>query len=145
MGDADQHFDVGSRVWHEAEHTTADLVTRGVLDDEARSVYEGVQDVGESAWSTSSYQRENTLMLSDESEADASPKLIINNHDTEASHSATVGQVDDEDLLYMVSRGIDEDDATDMLVEGFFVPVLEEVAVDELSEDLEELVSERLD
>jgi Fe-S cluster assembly protein SufD len=145
FGHDDQHFDVGSRVWHEAEHTTADLVTRGVLDDEARSVYEGVQDVGESAWSTSSYQRENTLMLSDESEADASPKLIINNHDTEASHSATVGQVDDEDLLYMVSRGIDEDDATDMLVEGFFVPVLEEVAVDELSEDLEELVSERLD
>jgi Fe-S cluster assembly protein SufD len=145
FGHDDQHFDVGSRVWHEAEHTTADLVTRGVLDDEARSVYEGVQDVGESAWSTSSYQRENTLMLSDESEADASPKLIINNHDTEASHSATVGQVDDEDLLYMVSRGIDEDDATDMLVEGFFVPVLEEVAVDELREDLEELVSERLD
>ena len=145
FGHDDQHFDVGSRVWHEAEHTTADLVTRGVLDDEARSVYEGVQDVGESAWSTSSYQRENTLMLSDESEADAAPKLIINNHDTEASHSATVGQVDDEDLLYMVSRGIDEDDATDMLVEGFFVPVLEEVAVDELSEDLEELVSERLD
>ena len=145
FGHDDQHFDVGSRVWHEAEHTTADLVTRGVLDDEARSVYEGVQDVGESAWSTSSYQRENTLMLSDESEADASPKLIINNHDTEASHSATVGQVDDEDLLYMVSRGIDEDDATDMLVEGFFVPVLEEVAVDELREDLGELVSERLD
>ena len=145
FGHDDQHFDIGSRVWHEAEHTTADLVTRGVLDDEARSVYEGVQDVGESAWSTSSYQRENTLMLSDESEADASPKLIINNHDTEASHSATVGQVDDEDLLYMVSRGIDEDDATDMLVEGFFVPVLEEVAVDELREDLGELVSERLD
>ena len=145
FGHDDQHFDIGSRVWHEAEHTTADLVTRGVLDDEARSVYEGVQDVGESAWSTSSYQRENTLMLSDESEADASPKLIINNHDTEASHSATVGQVDDEDLLYMISRGIDEDDATDMLVEGFFVPVLEEVAVDELREDLEELVSERLD
>ncbi len=145
FGHEDQHFDVASRVWHEAEHTTADLVTRGVLDDEARSVYEGVQDVGDSAWSTNSYQRENTLMLSDESEADASPKLIINNHDTEASHSATVGQVDDEDLLYMVSRGIDEEEATDMLVEGFFVPVLEEVAVDELRDDLETLVSERLE
>jgi len=144
FGHEDQHFDIASRVWHEAEHTTADLVTRGVLDDEARSVYEGVQDVGSSAWNTNSYQRENTLMLSDESEADASPKLIINNHDTEASHSATVGQVDDEDLLYMVSRGIDEDQATDMLVEGFFVPVLEEVAVNELREDLEGLVSDRL-
>ena len=144
FGHDEQHFDIASRVWHENEHTTADLVTRGVLDDEARSVYEGVQDVGSAAWDTSSYQRENTLMLSDESEADASPKLIINNHDTEASHSATVGQVDDEELFYMTSRGLDPERATDMLVEGFFVPVLEEVAVDELREDLEDLVAERL-
>ncbi|WP_254767678.1 Fe-S cluster assembly protein SufD [Salinilacihabitans rarus] len=144
FGHDDQHFDLDAKVWHRAEHTTADLVTRGVADDEARSVYEGVQDVGKEAWNTSSYQRENTLMLSDEAEADASPKLIINNHDTEASHSATVGQIDAEDLLYMTSRGVSERDARNMLVEGFFVPVLEEVAVDELREDLEELVARRL-
>jgi Fe-S cluster assembly protein SufD len=144
FGHEDQHFDLGSRVWHEAEHTTADLITRGVLDDRARSVYEGVQDVGREAWDTSSYQRENTLMLSDDSEADASPKLIINNHDTEASHSATVGQVDREDLFYLTSRTISERDARNMLVEGFFVPVLEEIEVDELREDLEARISARL-
>ncbi|MFC7142468.1 Fe-S cluster assembly protein SufD [Halosimplex aquaticum] len=144
FGHDDQHFDINSRVWHENEHTTADLVTRGVLDDEARSVYEGVQDVGREAWDTNSYQRENTLMLSDDAEADASPKLIINNHDTEASHSATVGQVDAEELFYMTSRGVDEKRAKDMLVEGFFVPVFEEVAVDELRDDLDELVVKRL-
>jgi len=144
FGHNDQHFDLGSRVWHEAEHTTADLVTRGVLDDTARSVYEGVQAVGREAWDTNSYQRENTLMLSEDSEADASPKLIINNHDTEASHSATVGQVDAEDLFYMNSRGVDEESAKNMLVEGFFVPVLEEVAVDELREDLKEQIAARL-
>jgi Fe-S cluster assembly protein SufD len=83
-------------------------------------------------------------MLSDESEADASPKLIINNHDTEASHSATVGQVDAQDLFYMTSRGVDEERAKNMLVEGFFVPVLEEVAVDELREDLQDLIAARL-
>ncbi len=143
-GHEDQHFDLDVKVWHRAEHTTADLVTRGVTDDVARSVYEGVQDVGKDAWDTSSYQRENTLMLSDESEADASPKLIINNHDTEASHSATVGQIDQEDLLYMTSRGVTPRLARNMLVEGFFVPVLEEVAVDELREDLETLIHERL-
>ncbi len=143
-GHNDQHFDLDAKVWHRAEHTTADLVTRGVTDDIARSVYEGVQDVGRDAWDTSSYQRENTLMLSDESEADASPKLIINNHDTEASHSATVGQIDQEDLLYMTSRGISPRAARNMLVEGFFVPVLDEIAVDELREDLEDLVAARL-
>jgi len=144
FGHGDQHFDIGSRVWHENEHTTADLVTRGVLDDEARSVYEGVQDVGREAWSTSSYQRENTLMLSDDSEADASPKLIINNHDTEASHSATVGQVDQEDLFYMTSRSLSELTARNLLVEGFFVPVLEEIAVDEFREELEARIADRL-
>ncbi|WP_277553569.1 Fe-S cluster assembly protein SufD [Halobaculum limi] len=145
FGHNDQHLDINARVWHNGEHTTADLVTRGVLDDEARSVYEGVQDVGRDAWDTSSYQRENTLMLSDDSEADASPKLIIHNHDTEASHSATVGQVDKEDLFYMTSRSIPERTARNMLVEGFFVPVLEEVEVDELRDDIEDLIVARLD
>ena len=143
-GHEDQHFDLDSRVWHNGEHTTADLVTRGVVDDDARSVYEGVQNVGREAWDTSSYQRENTLMLSDESEADASPKLIINNHDTEASHSATVGQVDRGDLFYMTSRGVDEQAAKNMLVEGFFVPVLEEIEVEELREDFQDRVRDRL-
>jgi len=144
FGHDDQHFDLDSKVWHRAEHTVADLVTRGVIDDHARSVYEGVQDVGTDAWDTNSYQRENTLMLSDESEADASPKLIINNHDTEASHSATVGQIDREDLFYMEARGVPEQTAKNMLVEGFFVPVLEEVEVDELREDLESRITELL-
>jgi Fe-S cluster assembly protein SufD len=143
-GHEDQHFDLDSRVWHNGEHTTADLVTRGVVDDHARSVYEGVQNVGREAWDTSSYQRENTLMLSDESEADASPKLIINNHDTEASHSATVGQVDAQDLFYMTSRGVNEQIARNMLVEGFFVPVLEEIEVEELREDFQARVRDRL-
>jgi len=144
FGHDDQHFDLDSRVFHNEENTTADLVTRGVIDDRARSVYEGTQHVGREAWNTSSYQRENTLMLSDESEADASPKLIINNHDTEASHSATVGQIDREDLLYMMTRGVPAQLATDMLVKGFFVPVLKEVEVEELREDLEDRIAERL-
>ena len=144
FGRNEQHFDLDSRVWHRAEHTTADLVTRGVVDDRARSVYEGTQDVGREAWDTSSYQRENTLMLSDDSEADASPKLIINNHDTEASHSATVGQVDQRDLFYMTSRGVPEQTARNMLVEGFFVPVLEEMDVEGLREDFEAGVAARL-
>ena len=143
-GHEDQHFDIDARVWHNAEHTTADLVTRGVIDDVARSVYEGVQHVGKDAWDTSSYQRENTLMLSDESEADASPKLIINNHDTEASHSATVGQVSETDMFYMTSRGLGERLARNMLVEGFYVPVFEEIEVEELREDLKGRIQDRL-
>jgi len=144
FGRNEQHFDLDSKVWHNTEHTSADLVMRGVVDDTARSAYEGVQEVRPPAWDTNSYQRENTLMLSDESEADAAPKLIINNHDTEASHSATVGQVDQEDLFYMTSRGVGDLAARDMLVEGFFVPVLEEIELTELREDVQRLIRDRL-
>ena len=56
-GHDDQHFDIDARVWHNDENTTADLVTRGVIDDEARSVYEGVQDVGRGAWNSCSTPR----------------------------------------------------------------------------------------
>jgi Fe-S cluster assembly protein SufD len=83
-------------------------------------------------------------MLSDESEADASPKLIINNHDTEASHSATVGQVSEEDMFYMTSRALPERLAKNMLVEGFYVPVLEEIEVEELREDFQGRIRDRL-
>ena len=86
----------------------------------------------------------DTLMLSDESEADASPKLIINNHDTEASHSATVGQVSETDMFYMTSRGLGERLARNMLVEGFYVPVFEEIEVEELREDLKGRIQDRL-
>ena len=143
-GHEDQHIDVDAKVWHNAENTTADLVTRGVVDDHARSVYEGTQFVGQEAWNTSSYQRESTLMLSDESEADASPKLIINNHDTSASHSATVGQIDKNSLLYMRTRGIPEKIASNMLVKGFFGPIYEEIAVDEFRDDLRNQIEARL-
>ncbi|MFB6205284.1 MAG: SufD family Fe-S cluster assembly protein, partial [Haloglomus sp.] len=67
-----------------------------------------------------------------------------NNHDTEASHSATVGQVDELDLFYMTSRGVTERMAKNMLVEGFYVPVLEEIEVEELRENLETRIRERL-
>ncbi len=143
-GHEDQHIDVDAKVWHNAENTIADLVTRGVVDDHARSVYEGTQFVGQEAWNTSSYQRESTLMLSDESEADASPKLIINNHDTSASHSATVGQIDKNSLLYMRTRGIPEKIASNMLVKGFFGPIYEEITVDEFRDDLRNQIEIRL-
>ena len=83
-------------------------------------------------------------MLSDESEADASPKLIINNHDTSASHSATVGQIDKNSLLYMRTRGIPEKTASNMLVKGFFGPIYEEIAVDEFRDDLRNQIEARL-
>ncbi len=143
-GHENQHIDVDAKVWHNAENTTADLVTRGVVDDHARSIYEGTQFVGQEAWNTSSYQRESTLMLSDESEADASPKLIINNHDTSASHSATVGQIDKNSLLYMRTRGIPEKTASNMLVKGFFGPIYEEITVDEFRDNLRNQIEMRL-
>jgi len=67
--------------------------SRAVVDDRSRSVYEGLQKVGEGAEDTKSFQDEKALMLSDNAEADASPKLMIENPDVEASHAASAGNV----------------------------------------------------
>jgi len=64
------------------------------------------------------------LLLSDEAEADAIPNLEIHNHDVKCSHGSTVGQVDPEQLFYLMSRGLNEDEAKQKIVEGYFTPVL---------------------
>lgn len=120
------------------------LVAHSVLDDKVHSMYEDVQDVGHDVWNTNSYQRENALILSDQSEADTSPRLIINDHDTKTSHTVSIEQVDAKDLFYMVSRFVLEEQARSMPVEGFFMPVPEEVEVGKLRDDPGEFIAARL-
>ncbi len=119
-----QHFDLETRTRHEAPDSVCDMFSRGVLDDRAVAAYEGTIEVDEDAPRVDAYQTENVLLISEESEADASPRLEIDNHDVKCSHAATVGQVDEEDLFYMGSRGIDREEARRRIVEGFFEPTL---------------------
>lgn len=141
----DQHIDISLHVRHVGNNTKCDMDSRAVVDDSSRSVYEGLQKVGESAEDTQSFQDEKALMLSDEAEADASPKLMIENPDVEASHAASAGNIPKDELHYMESRGISDEAAQRLVVKGFFEPVMEEIELPALKQKIRKEVKRKLE
>lgn len=140
----EQHNDISMHAFHYGENTRCQMDSRAVVDDKARSVYEGLQHVGDRADETQSFQDENVLMLSDKCEVDASPKLMINDPNVEASHAASAGNLPEKELHYLESRGLTEDQARRLIVKGYFEPVMEEISLPELKESIRGEVEKKL-
>lgn len=140
----DQHFDTSLHVRHVGENTRCQMDSRAVVDDSSRSVYEGLQKVERTASDTSSFQDEEVLTLSDRAEVDASPKLMIENPEVEASHAAGAGNIDDNMQHYIETRGLSKDSAERLIVKGFFEPVLEEIELPDLKESIRAEVEQKL-
>ena len=140
----EQHNDISMRVFHEGENTRCEMDSRAVVDDKARSVYEGLQKVEEVAEETSSFQHEDVLTLSDKAEVDASPKLMIENPDVEASHAASTGSIDDNKNHYIETRGLTQEQARKLIVKGWFEPVLQEIELPGLKEKIREEIRRKL-
>ena len=141
----DQHFDISLKTYHYGENTKCDMDSRAVVDDTARSIYEGLQQVQQSAEDTQSFQDQETLLLSDNAENDASPKLMIENPDVEASHAAAAGNIQRDMLHYLESRGLSGDSAERLVVKGYFEPVMESITLPGLKETIREEVRKKLD
>lgn len=109
---------------HQAAHTTGNMAFRGLGRDAAKAVVNGLIKIGKHSPFTSSYLDEKVLLLSDKARVWAEPNLEILNNEVQASHSATVGNLDEFTLYYMLSRGIDQKTAQEMLIKGFFNPLL---------------------
>ncbi len=117
---------------HAALSTSADTLFKGVVDDEARVDFEGLIKVAPGAQQTNSYLSDHTLLLSDQARAESIPSLEIAANDVKASHGATTGQIDAEQLFYLMCRGVPEEEARRLIVQGFFEPVLEKIPSNEL-------------
>lgn len=141
----EQHHDISLEVYHIGDNTTCDMDSRSVVDDRARSLYEGLQQVQTSAVDTQSFQDQETLMLSDDAESDASPKLMIENPNVEASHAAAAGTVEKDKQHYLESRGLTKEKAERLVVKGFFEPVMQEIEVPEVKEKIRKEVQRKLD
>ncbi len=122
-----QVMDVTSLVDHRVPNCTSRQIVRGVLDDTARGVFQGKVIVARDAQKTDGNQMSRTLLLSRKCEADAKPELEIYADDVACSHGATVGEIDDNHLFYLTSRGIPKQEARQMLIEAFLADVLDEV------------------
>ncbi len=144
FGDQEQHLDVGLVMTHVGEHTTSDMLTKGVLKDKARGVYRALTDIEDKARNTTAFQRENTLVLSPEARIDAIPGLEIEETEVQAGHAATVGQIDEDELFYLMSRGLTEQAATKLVVDGFFDPILQRIPLESARVELQALIDRKM-
>ncbi len=124
VGRQDQRFDITTVAHHKVPHTTNNIMTKGVLKDSAHSVYRGLIKIEKEAQKTDSYLGDHTLLLSEKALANSIPSLKIDANDVRATHGATVGQVDKEQMFYLMSKGIGEKEAEMLLVKGFLESVI---------------------
>ncbi|MFT4048971.1 MAG: SufD family Fe-S cluster assembly protein [Solirubrobacterales bacterium] len=135
-----EHLDLFTTDLHESRDTTGDTVWKGAATSESRASYEGLIEIIEGATNSHTYLQTHNLMLSKNAKVDAIPSLIVKVDDVSASHGGTVGEVDEDQVFYMRTRGISRENAIRILVEGFFEPVITEFE----DERLEDLVRERI-
>jgi len=144
FGDTRQHFDLHTLQKHLSDHCTSDLLIKGCLKDRARSVYQGLIQVAEGAQRTDAYQANRNLLLSDTARADSIPGLEILANDVRCTHGATIGTVDEEQLHYLRTRGLPRAEAERLVVEGFFVPVLDRIPLESVREHLRGSIRHKL-
>ncbi len=136
LGCQDQHMDITTRLYHNVANCKSEQVIRGVLDDRARGVFQGKIRVAPGAQKTDGQQMTRALLLSRETEADTKPELEIFADDVVCSHGATIGEIDEHQLFYLVSRGIPVMQARSMLIEAFLIGTLSEIRVPELEKQV---------
>ena len=122
-----QFFDFHTLQDHQVGNTRSDLLFKGALQDTARTVYAGLIRIEKGAARSDAYQANRNLVLSDHAKATSIPMLEIDNNDVRCTHGATVGPVDPQHLFYLRSRGIPEQTAKRMIVQGFFGDVLDRI------------------
>ncbi len=142
--DKNQYADNHVFIDHAKPNCRSDQLYKGVMDDQARGVFSGRILVRKDSQSTEAYQRNNNILLTDEARMNSKPQLEIYADDVKCSHGATVGQIDEEAMFYLRSRGISENEARLMMMYGFTHDVIKNIHVDSLRGRIEELVYKRL-
>ncbi len=143
FADGTQHLDYDTFQEHMAPSTTSDFAFKGALRDTARAVWRGMIRVEEGAQKTNAYQENRNLLLSKEAHADSIPGLEIMANDVRCTHGATLGQVDREQLFYLMTRGLTRAEAERLIVRGVFQDVLDRVELEPVREALADALEAR--
>jgi Fe-S cluster assembly protein SufD len=144
FADGSQHFDYDTYQLHAAPNTTSDFAFKGALRDQATAVWRGMIRVEKDAQRTNAYQENRNLMLSPTTHAVPIPGLEILANDVRCTHGATVGQVDREQLFYLMARGLSRSEAERLIVRGFFTDVLDRIELEPVREALGEALEARI-
>src|SRR5206468_4682918 len=144
IADGIQEFDARTLQDHACPHTTSDLLYKNALNDRARNIFGGLIRVEPQAHFTDAYQKVRNLLLSDEAEANSMPGLEILADDVRCTHGATSGQIEPEELFYLLSRGIPERVAKALVVKGFLNEVVDRLSDAALTDHLHEQIAAHL-
>lgn len=125
IGSRREQFKIIAEMKHDAEYGEGLMRYRGILNEEAYSFLDGMIDISPNAKKSNSRLEEHTLLLSGKARCDALPALNIRASDVNVSHSASVSQADQEKLFYLMSRGLSEQEAKNLIIQGFFESLLE--------------------
>jgi Fe-S cluster assembly protein SufD len=136
FSDGTQHLDYDTFQEHIAPNTTSDFAFKGALRDESTCVWRGMIRVEKDAQKTNAYQENRNLLLSEKAHADSIPGLEILANDVRCTHGATVGQVDREQLFYLMARGLPRSEAERLIVRGFFSEILDRIELEPVREAL---------
>ena len=120
---AGQHQDTGAKMVHLAPETSSKIVSKSISKDGGRSSYRGLVKVDDGAYGCKSHVQCDALILDGQSISDTYPYMEIGASDAQIGHEATVSRVADEQLFYLMSRGLTEEQAIGMIVNGFIEPV----------------------
>ena len=146
FGEGSQYFDLQSVQDHVGSDTRSDLLHKVALRDRSRSNFTGLIRVGAEALRTASNQVSRNLLLDDGARADSDPNLEILNSDvTRCGHGAAVGPVDEEMIYYLMTRGLTQEQAERLIVEGFFAPLLEQIPLESVRERLRAAIYRKLE
>src|SRR3954449_1757019 len=118
-----QHQDAGAKMVHAAPETTSTIVSKSISKDGGRTSYRGLVRVEEGAHGVKSHVRCDALILDEDSRSDTYPYMEINEQDARIGHEATVSKVGEDQLFYLMSRGLSEQQAMGMIVNGFIEPI----------------------
>jgi Fe-S cluster assembly protein SufD len=144
LGDGSQQADTHLTMRHASAHCESHQLYKGILGGRAKAVFNGRVIVDQDSQKTDANQSNRNLLLSDDAVVNSNPQLEIFADDVRCTHGSTVGQLDDEAIFYLRSRGIGRDDAMQLLTLAFAGEILDRVPIVELRERLEKVVAGRL-
>jgi len=125
-----QHQDTGGKVVHVAPHTTSSIISKSISKGHGRSTYRGLCKVHEGAHHARSNVECDALLINDTSRTDTYPYIEIEENDANVGHEASVSKIGEEQLFYLTSRGISEEEAMAMIVRGFIEPIAKELPLE---------------
>jgi Fe-S cluster assembly protein SufD len=144
FGSGRQHFDLDTQQNHNAADTVSDLLYKGALRDKARSVWQGMIKALPDSQRIDGFQANRNLVLSRDARADSIPGLEIEADDVACTHASTIGRIDQEEIFYLMARGIEREIATEMVVQGFFDPIMSRIPLENIREHIAERIIEKI-